>query len=95
MNKEEQLRSQGQAFTRLQGLTEQPGWQDFIDLAGAEYSAALEQLKSPKSVKAEVEARGAIKCLDRLFEAFSTDWQLAKIAQEKYVQKFLKPASVG
>lgn len=89
MENKEQLEQEKAKYTRLKNLTEQSGWQDFIDIFHEEYEDAFNKLKSPNYVKQEHESRGLIKGLERIMNRINSDMAFGEEAKRKYVKKYL------
>ena len=80
-----------QRYAALQSLTKQNGWQYIEQILRDEFHKAIDQVSNPKSVKAEVEARGIIKFIKKLTDSINSEMQFGKLAQEEYVQQYITP----
>lgn len=89
MKEKDKLAQQGEKYARLKNLTQQSGWKDLEEILFEEYSEALDVIKSPKAVKAEVEARAVIKFIERFLDRVRSELDFAKVAKEKYAKKYL------
>ena len=89
MTQKEQLELQAQKYKRIKNCISQSGWKDILGIIEAEYFKELDILKSPKYAKQELEARGVIKFIDSFMEQVNQELDFGKVAQEKYVKKFI------
>lgn len=85
----ESLEKSKARYERLKHLTGQSGWSDFMEILTEEYHELLRDLKSPKYVRCEVEARGALKLIDRVMSKVNSELKFGKHAKEKFVQKYI------
>lgn len=88
MSKED-LEVKRSKYLRLKSLTEQNGWKDFMEILEEEYNERLDNIKAPKYVKSEIESRGVLNFIDSLMAKVNSELDFGKVAQEKYVKKFL------
>ena len=86
-----ELDEQRQKFIGLKQVTECNGWRFVEKILEDEFNDALETVCNPKSVKAEVEARGIIKFIKKFTETISSEMAFGKLAQEKYVKIHINP----
>lgn len=87
----EQLEKQGQDFKALKQLTETRGWSIVKQILTDEFEEALETLSNPKSIKAEVEARGIIKFIKKFTDTLNSEMGFGEHAQKEYVKKYVNP----
>ena len=78
-------------YLELKQLTQQRGWDRLQLILRDEFHAALDTLASPKTVKAEVEARGVVKFIKKLMDRVNSELEFGKLAQEEYVRTYINP----
>lgn len=89
MEEKEQLEVKKATYARLKALTDQAGWQDFLNMVESEYYDALDILKSPQFVSQECEARGILKFIDHIMERIDSELSFGKVATDKYISKYI------
>lgn len=78
-------------YLALKELKRSRGWSELETILRDEFSKALDEVSSPKTVKAEMEARGVIKFIKRLTDTIDTEMKFGELAQKEYIEKHINP----
>lgn len=86
-----ELEESRKKYLALKQLTNCSGWPVVQQILTDEFKAALDTLSDPKTVKAEVEARGIIKFIKKFTDTLNSEMGFAELAQEEYIATYVNP----
>lgn len=86
-----ELDKERQKYLALKDLTKSRGWPVLQQILKDKFKEALDVVCAPKSVKAEVEARGAIKLIKDLTDTIDREMGFGKVAQDEYMKQYFNP----
>jgi len=78
-------------YLSLKQVTQSKGWELVEKILRDEFNDALDSVCNPKSIKAEVEARGIIKFIKKFTETLNSEMAFGKMAQEEYIKYYINP----
>ena len=87
----DQLEKDRLPYVELKQLTQMKAWATVERILTDEFQAALDTVCDPKTVKAELEARGIIKFIKKFTETLNAEMGFGKVAQEQYIKSFINP----